>query len=124
MNVPRILTVLGATVAAVVVWLVAGPLAGVALNVNTGEVGLASVVGASLVAGLAGWGLLALLERSAKKPRTVWTWIAVVFLVVSLAGPLTLAASGSAMIALACMHLVTGAVLIPLLPRPRATVAA
>jgi hypothetical protein len=121
LNVPRILTVLGATAAALVVWLVAGPLAGLDLNVSTGEVGVGAVIATPLIAGLAGWGLLALLERTAKNPRRLWTTIAVVFLVISLAGPLTLAATVPAMIALACMHLVTGAVLIPLLPRPRAS---
>ena len=123
MNVPRILTVLGATAAALVVWLVAGPLAGLDLKVSTGEVGVGAVIATPLIAGLVGWGLLALLERTARNPRRLWTTIAVVFLVISLAGPLTLAATVPAMIALVCMHLVTGAVLIPMLPRPRASTA-
>jgi hypothetical protein len=42
----------------------------------------------TLYAGLAGWGLVVLLERWTARPRRVWTVIAVVVLGVSLLGPL------------------------------------
>lgn len=121
MNIPRLLTVLVATIAALLVWAVAAPLAGVALTVDSGEVVTAgSVIAAALVAGLAGWGLLAVLERTTARSRVVWTWIAGIFLLLSLAGPITLATTGTATAVLASMHLATGAVLITLLPRRRA----
>ncbi|MEU4225168.1 DUF6069 family protein [Nonomuraea sp. NPDC026600] len=119
MNVPRLLAVLGAIAAALAVWAVAHLLGGVALVSTSGEVTAGSVIVAALVAGLAGWGLLAVLERVTAHSRTVWTWIAAVFLVVSLAGPLTMGTTGAAKATLAALHVVTAAVLIGLLPRWR-----
>ena len=109
--------------AALVVWIVARPLAGVDLAVRQGSgkavqhVGLASVVIVSLLAGLVGWVFLALLERYTSRARTVWTAVALVVLLLSLAGPLGAGQNGGAKIALACMHLAAGAALIPLLAR-------
>lgn len=71
----RLITVIGAPAAALAVWALAVPLAGVTLKVRegggTGAVGLASIVLASLLAGLVGWGLLAVLERSAAQPGRI-----------------------------------------------------
>ena len=53
----------------------------------------ALVAGTSLVTALAGWGLLALLERFTARPRTIWTAIAVLVGLLSLAGPLSTIAS-------------------------------
>lgn len=112
----RPLTVGGAAVAALVVWAVAVPLAGVALTVRMGggpqEVGPVSVVVASLVIGLAGWALLAVLERVASRPGRVWTVVALAVLVLSLLGPLGGAVGGGAMSVLIVMHLVVGGVLV------------
>ncbi|MFD1539053.1 DUF6069 family protein [Nonomuraea guangzhouensis] len=119
MNVPRLLAVFGAVAAALAVWAVVHLLGGVALVSTSGEVTAGSVIVAALVAGLTGWGLLAVLERVMARSRTVWTWIAGVFLVVSLAGPLTMGTTGAAKATLAALHVVTGAVLIGLLPRRR-----
>jgi hypothetical protein len=70
------------------------------------------------VASLAAWGLLALLERLTAHPRTLWTAIAVLALLISLGGPLSGTGITSAnRVALALMHLSVAAVLIPLLPR-------
>ncbi|MEV4807122.1 DUF6069 family protein [Nonomuraea sp. NPDC049421] len=112
----RLLTVGGAAVAALVVWAVAVPLAGVALTVQMGgglqEVGPVSVVVASLVIGLAGWALLAVLERVTSRPGRVWTVVAPAVLVLSLLGPLGRAVGGAAMSVLVVMHLVVGGVLV------------
>jgi Family of unknown function (DUF6069) len=75
----------------------------------------ALVAGTSLVAALAGWGLLALLERFSARPRTIWTAIAVLVALLSLAGPLSTIASTTVAngLSLALMHLAVAAALIP-----------
>jgi Family of unknown function (DUF6069) len=80
--------------AALAVWLVADPLLGVELAAPTrpGSEELQSitpalVAGTSLVVALAAWGLLALLERFTARPRAIWTAIAVLVGLLSLAGP-------------------------------------
>jgi hypothetical protein len=77
------------------------------------EVGPGSVVGASLAAGLAAWASLALLERLTARPRRNWTVLAVAVLVLSLTGPLGSGIGMGTTVALACMHLVAAAVLVP-----------
>jgi Family of unknown function (DUF6069) len=118
----RALAVVAAVLAALAVWLVADPLLGVELAAPTrpGSKQLLSitpalVAGTSLVAALAGWGLLALLERFTARPRTSWTAIAVGVGVVSLAGPLSTIAPTTVAnaVSLALMHLAVAAVLIP-----------
>jgi Family of unknown function (DUF6069) len=82
---------------------------------------------AAVLAALAGWGLLALLERFTARPRTIWTAIAVLVGLLSLVGPLSTIASTTVAngLSLALMHLAVAAVLIPglaatapSLPRP------
>ncbi len=111
-------TVVGAAVAALAVWVLTGPVAGIDLAVSLGNtvrpVGPVDVAGTALLAGLAGWGLLALLERTSARPGRVWTVTATLVLAVSLTGPLA-GTDLSSTLTLAAMHLVTGAVLIPLL---------
>lgn len=118
----RALGVAGAVLAAVAVWAIAVPLLGAHLTIRFGtgaaqDVGIGYVVGASLVASLAAWGLLALLERRTARARSVWTGVAVVVLVVSLSLPLTAGTTTSATTALALMHVAVAAVLIPTLRR-------
>lgn len=118
----RIAAVGGGAAAALAVWVLSGPIAGVDLTVRTGgtagPVGPVAVAAAALVAGLAGWALLALLERITARAGRIWTVTAAVLLVASLTGPLAAAVSGPAgILALAAMHLATGAVLISGLPR-------
>ena len=117
----RGLVVAGAVGAALGEWLVAGPLLGIDLAVQpagggaqsaTQTVGIGAVVAASLTAALLGWALLALLERWTARARTIWTAVAAVVLLLSLAGPLTGALSLSVAGALAAVHLVVGSVLI------------
>jgi hypothetical protein len=118
----RALAVIAAVLAALAVWLVTDPLLGVDLAAPTrpGSEELQSitpalVAGTSLVTALAGWGLLALLERFTARPRTIWTAIAVLVGLLSLAGPLSTIASTTVAngLSLALMHLAVAAVLIP-----------
>jgi hypothetical protein len=114
----RLAAVIAAAAAAAGVWAVAGPLAGVQLMARTSahapaqQVGPASVVIMSLLAGLAAWALLALLERNASHPRRTWTAVAATVLAISLAGPLTAGRGIATVTALCGMHLAVGAVLI------------
>jgi ABC-type Na+ efflux pump permease subunit len=80
----RALAVIAAALAALGVWLVTDPLLGIDLTGPTAPgsqqlqpIAPAMVAGASLVTGLAGWALLALLERFTARARTIWTAIAV-----------------------------------------------
>jgi hypothetical protein len=116
------LAVSAAALAALAVWLITDLLLGIDLTAPTrpGSQELMSitpalVAGTSLVVALAGWALLALLERFTARARTSWTAIAVLFALLSLAGPLSALASTSAANAgaLALMHLAVAAVLIP-----------
>lgn len=116
----RALAVAATVAATLAVWAVAGPLAGVRLAVRAGgdvrPVGPASVVITSLVVGLVAWALLEVLERVSRRARGVWIAIAVVVLVLSLAGPLG-GVTTAATVSLACLHVAAAAVLIPLLAR-------
>ncbi|ASW52956.1 DUF6069 family protein [Plantactinospora sp. KBS50] len=118
----RLLAVGVTTAATLVGWLVLA--AFVDLRARTGgteqTVGAVAVVATTLLAGLAGWGLLALLERRAGRARALWTGIAVAVAVLSLAGPLVQGVGGAAKLALAALHVITAAVLIPLLRRTTA----
>jgi len=118
----RILGVAGATVAAVAVWSIEVPLLGIGLQTQYGNaapqgVGIASVVVSSLAASLAGWGLLAILERRFARARVIWTAIAIAVLLASLSVPLSAGATTTAKVSLAMMHLAVAAVLIPTLRR-------
>lgn len=126
----RALGVGGAIVAAVAVWVIAVPLLGVHLLIRFGSgapqtIGIGYVVGATLIASLVGWGLLAILERGTPRARSIWTVAALVVLLVSLSLPLTAGISATTKVVLALMHVAAAAVLIPVLrsgsaPRTRA----
>jgi hypothetical protein len=123
----RALGVLAATAATLVVWVIADPLAGVDLAARTAAssesvpVGPVAVVVSTLLAGLAGWGLLAVLERFTSKPARAWTVIALAVLLLSLIGPFGSGVGTTSKLVLASMHLVAGAVLIPVLARSAGT---
>jgi hypothetical protein len=114
--------VLGATAAAVVIWIVATA-AGAELTVSFGpgqpiqKITVINVIVTSLVASLAGWGLLALLRRFTDKARAVWTAIAIVLALLSLGGPLSAVASAGTKVSLVAMHLAVAAVVIVVLRR-------
>jgi ribose/xylose/arabinose/galactoside ABC-type transport system permease subunit len=115
----RALTVAGAAAAALAVWAMTHSIGGTQLAVRSGgsvhEIGAAVVVLTALLAGLAGWGLLAWFERATGRPYRTWRLVAVAVFVVSLAGPLGGVGTG-ARLALAAMHLVVATVLIAGLP--------
>jgi hypothetical protein len=104
-------------------WVLAAPLAGVDLAVRMGpgaaaqQVGVVSVLVVSLLVALAGWALLAVLERRLRHGRRTWTVLASIVLVLSLAGPLSAATTVAATVALIGMHVVVAAVLMVLLLR-------
>ncbi len=116
--------VTAAVLAALVVWSIAVPLLGVQLTVRTSSggssvqtVGPAFVLVVSLLASLLGWGLLAVFERRTRRAGIVWTVVAGVVLLLSLAGPLTAAVTTGGKVSLVLLHLSVAAVLIPLLRR-------
>ena len=119
-----IAVVLGATAAAVAIWIVATA-AGADLTVSFGpgqpiqKVTVVNVVVAALVGSLAGWGLLALLRRFTTNARAIWTVIAIVFALFSLAGPLSTISSTGTKVALGAMHLAVATVVIFGLRRTR-----
>ena len=112
--------VAAAIIAAVAVWLIArygfdlrlrtpgfGPAA------HPKSLGIALVIVAGAVASAAGW-LLARLARRTASPRRTWVTASLVVLAVSLAAPLAgHGIDAAARLALVCMHLAIGAVLIP-----------
>ena len=112
-----VITVIGATAAAVAIWIVA-IMAGADLTVSFGasqpiqKVTLINVVVAALVGSLAGWGLLALLRRFTTNARAIWTVIAIIFGVLSLAGPMSTISSAGTKVALVAMHLAVATVTI------------
>jgi hypothetical protein len=110
---------------ALLIWLVAVPVLGVDLrgpagpgSTETEPIVLPAVIVMSLGAGLAGWALLAVLERFTGRARYIWTAVAVLVLLVSYGGPLAAVGLPTASrITLALMHTAVGAVLIAALPR-------
>lgn len=76
------------------------------------------VVVASVVAGLAAWLALALLERLTRHARAVWVALATLVLAASLGAPLSgRGIDGGSRLVLALLHLTVGALLIVLLAR-------
>jgi Family of unknown function (DUF6069) len=117
----RLVAVAATTGTSLAAWLLMAPISGRDLNVKHGvatrTVGPDDVVVVSLLAGLAGWGLLAFLERChTEQPLHMWTLIARCVLALSLLVPLA-AGVGSAKLALASLHLLAGGVLISLMHR-------
>jgi hypothetical protein len=90
----RLLAVAGATGAALALWAVVTQALGLDLrgpafgaDAEPSDVGPAQVLIGSLLASLAGWGLLAVLERVTARARGPWMLVAVVVLIGSLGGP-------------------------------------
>ncbi|MFD9720777.1 DUF6069 family protein [Streptomyces sp. NPDC059076] len=106
-----------AVLAPLLVWLVADPVLGHRLRIVNGEqtldIGAVAVVLAALLAALAGWGLLVVLERFwLRRARALWTGVAVAVLALSFL-PLTgNGMDGGTRTALALMHLAVAALLI------------
>jgi hypothetical protein len=107
-------SVLGATV----LWIMTAPLAGVELFVETGgtttEVSAASVVVGSALGGLGAVALGWAAGRWLSRPRRGFVAMTSVMMVLSLFSPATAATSVATGLCLCAMHLVVGAVAIPL----------
>lgn len=121
----RRLQAVGLTVvAALAAWAIAAPALDVHLQAPTmggqpgQEIGPLAVGIVALVASLAGWALLALLERFATHARRAWILTALTVLILSLGGPFSgTGVDVSSRVWLATMHVAVAAVLIPSLGR-------
>ncbi|WP_020386088.1 DUF6069 family protein [Kribbella catacumbae] len=115
----RALAVVGAVVAAVLVWVVGEPLLGHDMVIKAEgqepqDLGASAMVMFSLFFSLLGWALLALLERVTPRAALIWTVVALVVLAVSFFFPLfTIEASSGTKVVLALAHVAVAAVLIP-----------
>ncbi|RLP94678.1 hypothetical protein EAD89_03280 [Micromonospora sp. BL4] len=119
----RATVVAGAILVAAAEFTILHSVAGVDLAAGSGnstrQITVAAVVVAAVVAALAGWALLAVLERLTARAGTWWTAIAVAVLLLSLlAGPPSGVGAG-AKATLALLHLSVGVVLILGLRRAR-----
>ena len=111
----RLVTVVGAPAAALATWALAVPLAGITLTARRGDgtrtVGPEAIAVTSLVAGLAAWVLVAVLERFVARPGRIWMISAPAVLAASLTGPLSSGVGAAAVLTLILLHLVVAAVL-------------
>ncbi|MEV5568738.1 DUF6069 family protein [Spirillospora sp. NPDC052269] len=118
-----LLTITAATASALAIWAVAVPLAGVDLTVRMGDgtttVGPLLIILTSVLAGLSGWILLAILRRRTPRAHRVWPFVAPGVLIASLTGPSNNAVGTSSTLVLILLHVTVGIVIIlGLLPRP------
>jgi Family of unknown function (DUF6069) len=117
-----LITTIGAPAAALATWVLAVPLAGITLTARMGDstrtVAPEAIAVTSLLAGLAGWMLVAVLERFVARPRRIWMISAPAVLAASLTGPLDSAVGAGAALVLVLLHLVVAAVLFLGLVRP------
>jgi Family of unknown function (DUF6069) len=111
-----LITVIGAPAAALGTWALAVPLAGITLTARAGDstqtVGPVAIAVTSLLAGLAAWALVTILERFVARPGRVWRISAPVMFAASLTGPLGSGVGAAAVLALVLLHLVVAAVLL------------
>jgi hypothetical protein len=119
LRIRRPLIVAGATLAPLLVWLVARLGFGLAVRSPTFngqhfEIGPLLVLLTALVPCLLGWGGVVMLEHTTARARVIWIAVALIGLALSLGMPLSgTGASAGDRSALVLMHLSVGAVLIP-----------
>jgi peptidoglycan/LPS O-acetylase OafA/YrhL len=89
--------------------------------IGTRQITLGLSVGATVVAGIAGWAVIALLERYTASPRTIWIALTLVVLVLSIVPVFLTTANLPTQLMLSVLHCVAAAVLIPGLPRRHTT---
>jgi len=120
----RVVTIAIAATATGLAWLL-GRLAHVDYVVDTPfgtrEITLALTIVATVAAGIAGWVVIALLERYTTSPRRVWIALTLVVLVISIVPVFRTPANLGTQLMLTALHCVAGAVLIPALPQRHAT---
>jgi uncharacterized protein DUF6069 len=84
---------------------------------GTRQITLALTVVATVAAGLAGWIVIAVLERYTASPRAVWIALTLAVLVLSIVPVFGTTASLGTQLMLSALHCVAAAVLIPALSR-------
>lgn len=119
----RLIAVVGAVLAVLVVW----ALARLAVSdlrqpgfagAKPQQLNAAILIVAALIGSLLGWSVMALLEHLTSRPRRFWAAIAPLALLISLAGPLSgHGISGGNRVALVLMHLTVAGIIIPVLYR-------
>jgi len=112
----RAIVTASAAAAAIVLWAVAAAGSDTDLQVTRqGDlqvVGPGAVLITATLAALAGWVLLAVLERFTTRARPIWTGVAFAVLVASLGGPLSGGVGTGSKVVLALMHVAVGTVVI------------
>lgn len=110
---PRPMTILGATLATLAIYLVATYAGNIDLAANNGAttIGAIDVVLGTIVPSLGAWGMLAILERRTDRAWTIWRAIAIAVLVLSMLGPFG-ADNQESRVVLWVMHAVAGAIII------------
>jgi Family of unknown function (DUF6069) len=89
--------------------------------IGTRVITLALTTVATVAAGIAGWVVIALLERCTSSPRGVWIALTVVVLVLSIVPIFWTTANLGTQLMLTALHCVAAAVLIPALPQRQTT---
>jgi hypothetical protein len=119
----RAITVAAGAAGALLLWVVNDPWGGIDLAVRRGDatqhIGPVAVVATALIAGLAAWGLLALLESNVRRPVRTYRIVTLIVLALSLTGPLGSGVGISSRLVLLGMHLTVGTALIIGLPGRR-----
>ncbi|MBM6402222.1 DUF6069 family protein [Phycicoccus sonneratiae] len=116
---PAWLVVTGSTAAALLAWWPLGTAVDLVATSggSTHTVGGVAVTLSAAVVALAALGVGGILRRTARRPRRAFGWVSLVVLVLSMAGPVLQADTGTAAVALATLHVVVAAVVVPLVVR-------
>ncbi|SDS77325.1 DUF6069 family protein [Actinoplanes derwentensis] len=114
----RLIVVVGAVLATVLVWAIGEPVLGHDLVVTgpgqpATDLGLSQIAFIAAASSLLGWAALAILERFTARALTVWTIAALLVLAVSFVPFLSVEATTGSKVVLALTHAVLAAVLIP-----------
>jgi len=89
--------------------------------IGTRKITLALTIVATVAAGIAGWVVIALLERYTSSPRGVWIALTLAVLVLSVVPVFRTTANLGTQLMLTALHCVAAAVLIPALPQRHTT---
>jgi len=89
--------------------------------IGTRKITLALTIVATVAAGIAGWVVIAMLERYTSSPRGVWIALTLAVLVLSVVPVFPTTANLGTQLMLTALHCVAAAVLIPALPQRHTT---